>query len=224
MLSRGNLAPRTSSFTACKDKLIIRIHFPGSRQYGQVGEIENTLPEDADSADIVKVIGTESAIAKATESLQTVTSRPEREPRGERGGNSSEPTRTVSIPAKYYFAIADQPTVRQQIRGTGAYLVMPQAPARPSHASSGNDGAAKTARIDIDAEEGAGQEGEWEVKDNYAGAGDEELEWTIRGKEDALDRAEQVLRDARDRAERANKVGLLTGLPRGVFPRIIGSK
>jgi hypothetical protein len=101
---------------------------------------------------------------------------------------------------------------------------MPQAPARPVHTSAANDGAAKTARIDIDAESGGAQEGEWEVRDNYAGAGDDELEWTIRGKEDALDRAEKVLQDAKERAAKADKVGLLTGLPRNVFPRIIGSK
>jgi hypothetical protein len=92
------------------------------------------------------------------------------------------------------------------------------------HASSANDGAAKSARIDVDADEGGAQEGEWEVRDNYAGASDDDLEWVIRGKEDALDRAEKVLQDARERAEKADKVGLLTGLPRNVFPRIIGSK
>ena len=208
--------------------LTSRIHFPGSRQYGSVGDIENTLPEETDAADIVKVIGTESAIAKATESLQTITARPERGDRSGNGGGgrADEPTRTVSIPAKYYFAIADQQQVRQQIRGTGAFLVNPPAPARPSHTPSAGEGAAaaKSARIDVDAEEGGAQEGEWEVRDNYAGASEEELEWTIRGKEDALDRAEKVLLEAKERAEKADKVGLLTGLPRSVFPRIIGSK
>lgn len=46
------------------------IHFPGSRQYGSVGEIENDVPAGTDAADIVKVIGTKEAIAKAKESLE----------------------------------------------------------------------------------------------------------------------------------------------------------
>lgn len=48
----------------------VRIHFPGSRQYGSVGEIENDIPAETDAADIVKVVGTTEAIAKAKESLQ----------------------------------------------------------------------------------------------------------------------------------------------------------
>lgn len=47
------------------------VHFPGSRQYGSVGEIENASElEDAEQGDIVKVIGTKDVVAKATELLQ----------------------------------------------------------------------------------------------------------------------------------------------------------
>ena len=48
-----------------------RIHFPGSRQYGQAGTIENADEvADAPEGDVVKVIGTKEAVAKAAESLQ----------------------------------------------------------------------------------------------------------------------------------------------------------
>jgi hypothetical protein len=46
------------------------VHFPGSRQYGSIGEIENQDEvADADLKDIVKVMGTKEACAKAAELL-----------------------------------------------------------------------------------------------------------------------------------------------------------
>ena len=49
----------------------LRIHFPGSRQYGSVGAIENaTEVGEATESDIVKVIGSKEACAKAAELLQ----------------------------------------------------------------------------------------------------------------------------------------------------------
>jgi len=47
------------------------IHFPGSRQYGQAGTIENADEvADAPEGDVVKVIGTKEAVAAAAESLK----------------------------------------------------------------------------------------------------------------------------------------------------------
>ena len=46
------------------------MHFPGSRSYNSVGEIENAEDlKDADPKEIVKVIGSEEATSKAIEQL-----------------------------------------------------------------------------------------------------------------------------------------------------------
>jgi hypothetical protein len=47
------------------------IHFPGSRQYASVGDIENAEEVgDAAPADVVKVVGTKEATSQAAESLK----------------------------------------------------------------------------------------------------------------------------------------------------------
>lgn len=49
----------------------IRIHFPGSRQYTSIGEIENSEEvAGAEPGDIVKVMGTKEVVEKAAESLK----------------------------------------------------------------------------------------------------------------------------------------------------------
>lgn len=205
------------------------VHFPGSRQYNSIGEVDNKDElAEADAADIVKVIGSKEAIAKATELLQV----PAPEPRGgnrQRGGNGDLPTRTVAVPTKYYHAVAEQQNLIRQIRSVGGFLVIPTpAPAkavlRPTP-GAGDDLAAKTARIDLDASDDAeAPEGEFELRANYEGADDSTLDWIVRAKEEDLDKAVAVLDKAVQTAAAATHVGLLTGLPRSAFPRIIGSK
>ncbi|RSH91859.1 hypothetical protein EHS25_009229 [Saitozyma podzolica] len=192
------------------------VHFPGSRQYGSIGEIENKDEvADADPKDIVKVMGTKEACAKAAELLA-----------GRATPDFS--SRSISIPNKYYHAITEQQNLLRSIRNSGGHLTFPQPePARPSVKPSGTNGAslaAKTARIDLDADEPAAEEGEWEVRENYEGSDEGELEWTVRAKEEDLDKAIAVLEQALEKAKAATHVGLLTGLPRSAFPRIIGSK
>ena len=47
------------------------MHFPGSRQYSSLGDIENKDElADAEAGDIVKVMGSKEACAKAAELLQ----------------------------------------------------------------------------------------------------------------------------------------------------------
>ena len=208
------------------------VHFPGSRQYSTIGEIENSSElEGVDPKDVVKVIGTKEVCAAATEILQQ--SPPERAPRSDsRGGRATPdlPTKTINIPAKYYHAIADQQNLIRQIRSAGGFVSLPPAPSRtsvkPSANGNGNSIAAKTARIDLDGgEDDVPEEGDFELRSNYQeGQGDEELAWVVRAKEEDLDKASAVLEAAVERAKAATHVGLLTGLPRSAFPRIIGSK
>lgn len=193
------------------------IHFPGSRQYNSVGEVENASElEGAEKEDIVKVVGTDEAIAKASESLKTAPS--ERgQPRGGRGDLAQRP---VAIPAKYHHAVAEQPNLIRSIRGVGAFLNIPTGPPKPSYST--DDLAAKTARIDLDDTES--EEGAFELRENYASGPEGEETWLLRAKEEDLDRAEAILLKALEAAKSATHVGLLTGLPRSAFPRIIGSK
>lgn len=193
------------------------IHFPGSRRYDAIGEVSNASElGDAEAGDIVKVVGSKEAVAKAAEELSTPA--PERAQR--RGnGNNNLATRTISVPTKYHHAIAGQQDLLRQFRTIGAYLTLPTAPAKPTHTTS--DLAAKTARIDLDDDS---EEGNWEVRANYEDAPEGEQEWTIKAKEEELDAAEAILQKAIESAEAATHVGLLTGLPRTAFPRIIGAK
>ncbi|WVQ84623.1 hypothetical protein IAT38_006778 [Cryptococcus sp. DSM 104549] len=205
------------------------VHFPGSRQYGSFGEVENKEElEGADEGDIVKVSGTKEAVEKASELLKIVTERP---PRSDSRQGRSTPdlaSRTISIPSKYYHAIAEQQNLIRQIRSVGGFLTIPTpAPAKPSARpdANGNSLAAKTARIDLDAgDEAADGQGEWVIEENYKGAEEGELEWSVRAREDDLDKAVRVLEGALERAKAATHIGYLTGLPRSAFPRIIGSK
>ncbi|WWD19650.1 hypothetical protein CI109_104112 [Kwoniella shandongensis] len=210
------------------------VHFPGSRQYGSIGEIENKSElGDAEESDIVKVVGTKEVIAKAAELLQVFNERPARtDSRQGRSGTPDLPSRSISIPSKYYHAIAEQQNLIRSIRNVGGFITIPQpappkpAAVKPSANGSGDGLAAKAARIDLDAEEqnSGDVEGEFEIVENYKDAVDGELEWSVRAKEEDLDKVVSILENALEKAKSASHVGLLTGLPRSAFPRIIGSK
>jgi hypothetical protein len=111
---------------------------------------------------------------------------------------------------------------------------------------------AREARIDAEEGQAAGVDQidyTFEVYPNYEGLGaegDEEREWVLRGKEEVLDKGEEskwnqdrgrvlnsrllkltsniVLIEAIERAKNASQIGVLIGIPRTAFPRIIGSK
>ena len=207
------------------------MHFPGSRQYGSIGKIENASElEGAEAGDIVKVIGTKEVVAKATELLQVSSERPQQQNRGGGRDTPDWTTRTVSIPTKYYHAVADYPNLMRSIRNVGGQVQLPQpAPPKPkaTQSSNGNSSAAQAARIDFDGGDNQEAEeitGNWEVIQNYQDGDDSEQEWTVKGKEENLDKLVSILESAVEKAKSATHVGLLTGLPRSTFPRIIGSK
>jgi hypothetical protein len=211
--------------------LIYSVHFPGSRQYGSIGKIENASElEGAEAGDIVKVIGTKEVVAKATELLQVSSERPQQQNRGGGRDTPDWTTRTVSIPTKYYHAVADYPNLMRSIRNVGGQVQLPQpAPPKPkaTQSSNGNSSAAQAARIDFDGGDNQEAEeitGNWEVIQNYQDGDDSEQEWTVKGKEENLDKLVSILEGAVEKAKSATHVGLLTGLPRSTFPRIIGSK
>jgi hypothetical protein len=208
------------------------VHFPGSRQYGSIGKIENASElEGVEAGDIVKVIGTKEVVAKATELLQVSSERPQQQNRGGGRDTPDWTTRSVSIPTKYYHAVADYPNLMRSIRNVGGQVQLPQpAPHKPTTTRPSNGTvsvAAQAARIDLDGGDDQEAEeitGNWEVTQNYQDGDDSEQEWTVRGKEENLDKLVSILESAIEKAKSATHVGLLTGLPRSTFPRIIGSK
>lgn len=208
------------------------MHFPGSRQYGSIGQIENASElEGVEAADIVKVIGTKEVVAQATELLQVSSERPQQQNRGGRDAPDWS-TRSISIPTKYYHAVADYPNLIRNVRGIGGQVQMPQpAPPRPTVTRPSTGGglslAAQAARIDLDGgddQEAEDIAGNFEIVQNYQDGDDSEQEWTVRGKEENLDKLAALLETAVEKAKSATHVGLLTGLSRSAFPRIIGSK
>jgi len=118
----------------------------------------------------------------------------------------------------------------RSIRNVGGQVNLPQpAPPKPTatRPSNGVSHAAQAARIDTDGGDDQDAEeitGNWEMIQNYQDADDSEQEWTVRGKEENLDKLVSILETAVEKAKAATYVGLLTGLPRSTFPRIIGSK
>ncbi|KAK4684762.1 hypothetical protein P7C73_g5402, partial [Tremellales sp. Uapishka_1] len=201
------------------------VHFPGSRQYNSVGDVENAQElENAEKADIVKVVGTKEVCAAAAELLSVSSERaPRTDSRGPRNGADLS-SKAVSIPIKYHFAIVDQPQLIRTIRSVGGQLIVPSpAPTRAAIARPSTNGHSSSARIDVDQQE-EDVEGEWELRENYQGAEDGEKEWIVKAKEDDLEKAVKILEDAISQAKAATHVGALTGLPRSAFPRIIGTK
>ena len=202
--------------------------------------------------ELVKVIGTREACQQAIEALSTASETPRsRTPVGRNGGGSSS-TRAVSVPAKYFHALTDQGFLARQLRQSGIQLDLPSnAPAKPEArrpAVPANEPGAKTARIDEDQDE-AGDGAinyAFEEYDAFEGFPDEDLDFHLRGREELLERGENsksnerttrahpadrslrcsqtVVKSMIEKVSAANKIGVLAGIPRSAFPRIIGSK
>ncbi len=181
------------------------IQFPGSRQYNSAGAAENASElEDCPPNELVKVIGSKEACAKAIESLSVpVIQAPPRTgtPNG-RNASTSLPSKTVTFPSKYFHAVVDQGQLSRTLRQSGIQMDLPQnAPPKPElkqpeEGKSVQPGA-QSARIDLDA---ANEDGAEELNyhlesyENYGGlgeAGEEEIGLVLRGKEDVLDKGEE---------------------------------
>jgi hypothetical protein len=230
------------------------IQFPGSRQYNSAGEPENTSElSEVVPNELVKVIGTREACQQAIEALSTASETPSRSrtPVGRNGGGASS-SRAVSIPAKFFHALIDQGFLARQLRQSGIQLDLPSnAPAKPEArrpAVPASEPGSKTARIDEDQDE-AGDGAlnyAFEEYDAYEGFPEEDLEFNLRGREELLERGENskpdsnpggnsclltrtsstqtVIKSMIEKVSAANKIGVLAGIPRSAFPRIIGSK
>jgi hypothetical protein len=123
---------------------------------------------------------------------------------------------TVSVPLKYHHAISQQGTFFRNLRSFGVsvdHSAQPQkftVPIRPIPA----------ARIDDDT-----AEVEWEVLSNYLAAEEDDSIWTLKARDQAgLEKAENLIKQAIESAQRQSHVGFLTLPDRSSFPRIVGTK
>jgi hypothetical protein len=140
-------------------------------------------------------------------------------------------SKTEVVDETLLTGLLDYPNLMRSIRNVGGQVQLPQpAPPKPTTTRPSNGTvsvAAQAARIDLDGGDDQEAEeitGNWEVTQNYQDGDDSEQEWTVRGKEENLDKLVSILESAIEKAKSATHVGLLTGLPRSTFPRIIGSK
>lgn len=102
------------------------------------------------------------------------------------------------------------------------HSVIPQRQPVPSKPVDEN---AAAARID-DTEDDAKSRGiEWQVASNYDNTEEGDSEWTLKAHDQAgLERAEKLITEAIEQAEKCTSVGFLTLPDRSSFPRIVGSK
>ena len=92
------------------------------------------------------------------------------------------------------------------------------------HAIAKPNANAPAARID-DTEEEAQSRVEWVVVPYYQDAEEGDSEWTFKARDQAgLDRAQKLLADAIEQAEKCSSKGFLTLPDRAAFPRIVGAK
>ncbi|KAJ7091167.1 hypothetical protein C8R44DRAFT_891570 [Mycena epipterygia] len=191
----------------------VQVQFPGSRSYNQVGEAENVADfKDVDAANIVKVSGSRAACEKTIKDLKDQV----------KPTVADGPTSTATVPLKYHHVISQQGGFFRTLRTFGVQVeqsAQPQKSAVPPQPTANGS----AARIDEADEESPAVK--WEITANYQDAEEGESTWTLRSKDQAgLDRAEKLIKEAIEHAERMSHVGFLTLPDRTMFPRIVGSK
>ncbi|GLB37618.1 putative K homology RNA-binding domain containing protein [Lyophyllum shimeji] len=198
-----------------QNKRDVQIQFPGSRSYNQVGEPENAADlAGVDAANLVKVSGSRAACEATIEELK---------------GQIKPPTpegivETVSVPLKYHHVISQQGNFFRALRSFGVQVDQSQQPTKSAVPTKPSSSDMPTARID-EAEDEAAPQIQWQVVPNYQDAEDGESVWTLKARDQAgLDRAQKLIQEAIDNAQRMSHVGFLTLPDRSVFPRIVGSK
>ncbi|KAF9482121.1 hypothetical protein BDN70DRAFT_802105 [Pholiota conissans] len=204
-----------------QEKFEVQIQFPGSRSYNQVGEAENIAElADADPANIVKVEGPRAACEKAVAELKVCLSMYVHRKSLIRTDLTPSPeaiTSTITVPLKYHHAISQQGTFFRTLRNFGVsvdHSAQPQkftVPTRP----------VPSARIDDE----ASTEAEWDVVANYETTEEGDSTWTLKARDQAgLEKAENLVKQAIESAQRQSHVGFLTLPDRSSFPRIVGTK
>jgi hypothetical protein len=123
------------------------------------------------------------------------------------------------VPLKYHHVISQQGNFFRTLRSFGVQVDQSQLPQQSALPSRPIDTSAR-----IDDTEGA-PDVQWEVVPNYQNAEDGVSTWTLKARDQSgLDRAQNLIKEAINHAERMSHVGFLTLLDRSMFPRIVGTK
>lgn len=131
---------------------------------------------------------------------------------------------TVSVPLKYHHVISQQGNFFRTLRSFGVHVDQSEQPKKSAVPTRPASKETPSARID-EAEEEAAVDALWEVTSNYQDAEDGVSTWTLRARDQpALERAQKLIQEAVEHAERMSHVGFLTLPDRSMFPRIVGSK
>lgn len=132
-------------------------------------------------------------------------------------------TTTVTVPLKYHHVISQQGNFFRQLRTFGVNVDQSALPQKSAVPLSPPTEAGSAARIDDEETEVGGIE--WKVVPNYQTAEEGDSTWTLRARDQAgLDRAQKLIAEAVEGAEKMSSVGFLTLPDRSFFPRIVGSK
>jgi hypothetical protein len=130
----------------------------------------------------------------------------------------------VEVPLKYHHVISQQGNFFRTLRSFGVQVDQsghPQKSAVPSLPSL----TAVSSRIDVGEGGAPALDNQWEIIPNYQDAEQGDSRWTLRAPDQAsLDRAQKLVKEAIEHAERMSHVGFLTLPDRSMFPRIVGSK
>lgn len=133
-------------------------------------------------------------------------------------------TKDINVPLKYHQLIAQQGNFFRTLRGHGVQVeqsVQPQRSSVPTRPES----EAPSARIDDEEETSDASAFEWQVVENLQDAEEGDSVWTLKGRDEAgLAKAEKLINDAIQNAEKMTHVGFLTLADRSSFPRIVGTK
>ncbi|KZS98452.1 hypothetical protein SISNIDRAFT_481189 [Sistotremastrum niveocremeum HHB9708] len=198
----------------------VQVQFPGSRSYSSVGEPENASDfENAEPADMVKVMGPRAACEAAIKELKG-----QIKVAAEKPAPQLTVQETIPVPHKYHHFINQQGNLLRSIRSFNVVVDQSSFPTKPAVPSGPPVDSTAAPRID---EEDAvpSNDVQWQVIPNYQDADAGTSEWTLKARDQAsLDKAKKVLLDALKSAEEATHVGFLTLPDRTAFPRIVGSK
>ncbi len=135
-------------------------------------------------------------------------------------------TRNITVPLKYHHAIVHQGGLQRTLRNHNVHVDFSAVPNNEHHPVRPTKDSPAAGRIDQDDTIDSSAAGvEWEVISNYQHAEDGDSEWTLKGRDEAsLDAAEEIVKEAMERAKAATHVGFLTVADRSVFPRVVGTK
>jgi hypothetical protein len=132
-------------------------------------------------------------------------------------------TDSITVPLKYHDAVTSQGAIFRTLRHFNVEVELSAQPTKPSLPTRPSSSTAQAARVD-DVEDTV-TEAHWEIVENYTDAEEGDSTWNLKARDQSgIDKANDAIRDAIEKAKTATHVGFLTLPDRSSFPRIVGTK